>query len=130
MLSFPVKNHARSKGPLLSINSRYHSRQRFSVSRDDVTRSAHDLPVLFTFDLKRVRFRPCHDGSHPEPAWDRMFFTPKEESLGRFFDHLTAGVDPLRNETITVWLRIDPRFDGIRRDPRYLELLRRMHLIF
>jgi TolB-like protein/Tfp pilus assembly protein PilF len=27
-----------------------------------------------------------------------------------------------------VWLRIDPRFDGIRGDPRYQDVLRRMHL--
>jgi hypothetical protein len=27
-----------------------------------------------------------------------------------------------------VWLRVDPRFDAIRGDPRYLDLLRRMHL--
>jgi Flp pilus assembly protein TadD len=26
------------------------------------------------------------------------------------------------------WLRIDPRFDGIRADPRYHDILRRMHL--
>src|SRR2546427_541311 len=28
----------------------------------------------------------------------------------------------------TVFLRVDPRFDAIRGDPRYLDLLRRMHL--
>lgn len=27
-----------------------------------------------------------------------------------------------------VWLRVDPRFDAIRGDPRYLDLIRRMHL--
>ena len=27
-----------------------------------------------------------------------------------------------------IWLRIDPRFDSIRGDPRYHDLLRRMHL--
>jgi serine/threonine protein kinase/tetratricopeptide (TPR) repeat protein len=27
-----------------------------------------------------------------------------------------------------IWLRVDPRFDAIRGDPRYLDLLRRMHL--
>lgn len=26
------------------------------------------------------------------------------------------------------WLRVDPRFDGIRGDPRYQNILRRMHL--
>jgi eukaryotic-like serine/threonine-protein kinase len=28
-----------------------------------------------------------------------------------------------------IWLREDPRFDGIRDDPRYQDLLRRMHLV-
>jgi hypothetical protein len=27
------------------------------------------------------------------------------------------------------WLGVDPRFDGIRTDPRYQDILRRMHLI-
>src|SRR5260370_38096574 len=27
-----------------------------------------------------------------------------------------------------IWLRLDPRFDSIRADPRYQDLLRRMHL--
>ena len=27
-----------------------------------------------------------------------------------------------------IWLRTDPRFDGIRSDPRYQDILRRMHL--
>ena len=27
-----------------------------------------------------------------------------------------------------IWLRVDPRFDSIRGDPRYQDLLRRMHL--
>ena len=27
-----------------------------------------------------------------------------------------------------IWLRIDPRFDSIRGDPRYQDILRRMHL--
>ena len=27
-----------------------------------------------------------------------------------------------------IWLRVDPRFDSIRGEPRYQDLLRRMHL--
>jgi hypothetical protein len=29
-----------------------------------------------------------------------------------------------------IWLRMDPRFDSIRADPRYQDLLRRMRLTF
>ena len=43
------------------------------------------------------------------------------------FDYLERAFDD--HSSWLIFMRADPRFDSIRSDPRYQELLRRMHLI-